>query len=287
MTRRIVPWAQLVVGVVTAGAGLVLLAEGVARSGPLGFLGWRTLVVGIVGALLARPGARAWRDAIAISAALAAGLGLFGIATTTGDVARVGLVAVTVALCAAPLAHAATVRRLPGTGAVVGAALGLGAIALLGTSGGTGVDLALSVASGLSFAGAAVLTDRAITQRPVAGVVTAALTAAGALLVVAGGILGEGWLPTTGTIGLIVVTGLGSGVAAMLARWRAAEVLGVRTARLGMVAEAPAVVATAVLVGAAAPSPDLWAALAVGVVAAAVSGRDGPVAAAEAFSGGR
>ena len=244
-------------------------------------------MVGIVGALLARPDARAWRDAVATSAALAAGLGLFGIATTTGDVARVGLVAVTVALCAAPLAHAATVRRLPGAGAVMGAVLGLGAVALLGTSGGTGVDLALSVASGLSFAGAAVLTDRAITQRPVAGVVTAALTAAGALLVVAGGILGEGWLPTTGTIGLIVVTGLGSGVAAMLARWRAAEVLGVRTARLGMVAEAPAVVATAVLVGAAAPSPDLWAALAVGVVAAAVSGWDGPVAAAEAFSGGR
>lgn len=285
--RRMVPWFDLVVGVAGAGAGILLLAVGVDRFDPFGFLGWRTLLVGLVGALLARPDAQAWRDAAAGSVGVIAALGLFGLAVTTGDVARVGLAVVVVALCAAPLIAAGASRRMPGVPQMVGGLLGAATIALLGAVEGAGADLALAAAAGLCFAATTVLTDRVSGDRPIAGLVTAQLCLAGGVLTVAGGVLGGAWLPPVDTVALLVVTVFVTGVAAMLARWRAAEVLGPLLMRPFLPLEALAVVIVATAVGASASSTDLWAATAVGVAAAVAAGWRSPLAATEGFSAAR
>lgn len=285
--RRAVPWFDLAVGVVAPGVGMLLLAVGIERFDPFGFLGWRTLLVGVVGALLARPDARAWRDAAPGSVPLIAALGLFGLAVTAGNVTRVGLIVVTVGLCATPLIAAGLTRRMPGVWQMVGGLLGAASIALLGAVEGAGADVALAAASGLGFAVATVLTDRVSGDRPIAGLVTAQLCLAGAVLTIAGGVLDGAWLPPLDSITLLVVTVFVTGVAAMLARWRAAEVLGPLLMRPFLAVEAVAVVGAALVAGVSEPSTDLWAATAVGVAGAVAAGWRSPLAATEGFSAAR
>lgn len=285
--RRAVPWFDLAVGVVAPGVGMLLLAVGIERFDPFGFLGWRTLLVGVVGALLARPDARAWRDAAPGSVPLIAALGLFGLAVTAGNVARVGLIVVTVGLCATPLIAAGLTRRMPGVWQMVGGLLGAASIALLGAVEGAGADVALAAASGLGFAVATVLTDRVSGDRPIAGLVTAQLCLAGAVLTIAGGVLDGAWLPPLDTITLLVVTVFVTGVAATLARWRAAEVLGPLLMRPFLAVETVAVVGAALVAGVSEPSTDLWAATAVGVAGAVAAGWRSPLAATEGFSAAR
>ncbi|MEX1286678.1 MAG: hypothetical protein AB1Z57_01950 [Acidimicrobiia bacterium] len=286
--RRAVPWFDLAIGIGASGAGLMLLATGIDRLGPLSFLGWRSLLLAIPGVLLARPSATAWRDALPAAAALVLALGMLGNALAGGDVATVAVVAIGIALGIGPLVHAAACPRLPTLAEGLGGALVVAGIAVLGIVDGAGPEVWLAGAAGIGFAGVVVLTERVIHDHPAPAIVMPQVLVAGAVLVGAGALLGETWLPGTDLFPLLAVTGLGTGLAAMLARWRGAEVLGPRAARLALPAEILVAVAVAIWAGGRAPDPALWAAL--GLVVAGtvvVAWHPGPLAETELFSAGR
>lgn len=286
--RRAVPWFDLAFGVLAPGAGLLLLAIGVDETGPLSFMGWRSLLVAIPGILLARPTMIAWRDAIPASLALMFGLGMLGYALDGGDLVTVGVVTVTVALTLAPMILAASCLTLPGLPETMGALGGLGTLVVLASTTGMGPDAWLAAASGVGFAAAVVLSERVIHDHPAPTVVMPALGMAGLILLGAGVVLGEAWLPTKDVVPALVVTGLVTGLLAMLARWRGVEVLGVKLARPTMGLEMLGVVAVAVWFGSGWPSTELWVALVVGLLAsAAPAWGTNRLSETELFSAGR
>ena len=215
--RRTIPWIDLVIGVAAPAAGLVLLSIGIADEGPLAFMGWRSLVLAVPGVLLARPSAVAWRDALPGGAVAVFALGMLGYALETADVASVAVVTIGVALGAAPLLFAAACPRWPGLFESVGSLLVATGLVLLASTDGFPPGLWLAAASGLGFAGVVVLTDRVLDDHPAPTVVMPQILIAGVALVVAGGLLDGVWLPSTGTIGVLVAAGLATGLAPMLA----------------------------------------------------------------------
>jgi drug/metabolite transporter (DMT)-like permease len=286
--RRTIPWIDLVIGVAAPAAGLVLLSIGVADEGPLAFMGWRSLVLAVPGVLLARPSAVAWRDALPGGAVAVFALGMLGYALETADVASVAVVTIGVALGAAPLLFAAACPRWPGLFESVGSLLVATGLVLLASTDGFPPGLWLAAASGLGFAGVVVLTDRVLDDHPAPTVVMPQILIAGVALVVAGGLLDGVWLPSTGTIGVLVAAGLATGLAPMLARWRGAEVLGASLARRLLPLEIVVGVAAGAWAEGIVPTTGLWAAtglaVAGGVVVAWPGGR---LAESELFSVGR
>lgn len=288
MMRRLVPWFDLLLGVGAAGAGLVLLASGVDGQGPLSFLGWRSLVLAIPGVLLARPSGVAWRDALPGAAALVFALGMLGYALEVEDVATVAVVVIGLAYGAGPLLHAAVCPRWPTTIEALGGVGAVAAVVVLGSTSGLTAGVWLAVAAGIGFAAVAVLTERVIHDHPAPAIVMTQILVAGVVLVVGGGTLGDPWLPGAESIPLLVVTGLATGLAAMLARWRGGEVLGPLVARRVLPLEIVVAVAVATWVGGPAPGPELWGALALALVGAvAPAWSVGPLTETEVFSAGR
>ncbi len=286
--RRAVPWFDLAFGVLAPGVGLLLIVAGIAETGPLSFLGWRSLLIAIPGVLLARPSAIAWRDAIPPSLGLMFALGMLGYALDGGDLVTVGVVTITVALTIAPMILAASCLTLPGLPETLGALGGVGTLVVLASTAGMGADAWLAAASGVGFAAAVVLTERVIHDHPAPSVVMPALGMAGVILLGAGVVLGEAWLPTRDLVPPLVVAGLVTGLLAMLARWRGAEVLGAKLARPVMGLEMLGVVAVAAWFGSGWPTTGLWTALVVGLVASAAPARGtNRLSETELFSAGR
>jgi drug/metabolite transporter (DMT)-like permease len=286
--RRAVPWIDLAIGVAAPGAGLVLLAVGVADEGPLAFMGWRSLLLAVPGVLLARPTATAWRDALPGGAVAVFALGMLGYALETSDVATVAVVTVGVALGSAPLVSAVSCPRWPSLLESVGALLVASGLVLLGTTEGFPPGMWLAAAAGLGFAGVVVLTDRVLDDHPAPSVVMPQVLIAGVALVVAGGLLEDAWLPSTDVFPVLVAAGLATGLAPMLARWRGAEVLGPAMARKALPFEIVVGVVAGTWSGGPTPTTGLWAAAALATIGAiVVAWQPGRLAETELFSVGR
>ncbi len=231
-TRRAVPIAAALGG----GFSLLLVQLGGEMSGPLFFIGARSLLAGAVLALLSSPTSATWRSGLRLGLPLVVALGGMSVALTEGSLIEIAVV-LGGGYSASMLGFSGQSDATPTPMQIVGVGLALLAVVLLWAGGTSSAVLIPAGSAAMGFGGVIVLADRRAHSVLPIPLAATALVFGGLFLVALAAVAGES---ITASI-LLGATLMGSvfvsAVGLYLARVRSLETLGAIWARRAVALE--------------------------------------------------
>jgi len=208
----------------------LLIQLGGEMSGPVFFIGARSLLAGAVLALLSRPSSATWRSGLRLGFPLVVALGGMSVALTEGS-----LIEITVVLgggySASMLGFSGKSDATPTPMQIVGVGLAVLAVVLLWAGGTSSAVLIPAGSAALGFGGVIVLADRRAHSVLPIPLAATALTFGGLFLVALAAVAGESITASILFGATLMGSVLVSAVGLYLARVRSLETLGAIWAR--------------------------------------------------------
>jgi hypothetical protein len=243
------------------GLSLLLVQLGGEMSGPLFFIGLRSLLAGLVLALLSSPTSSTWRSGLRLGFPLVVALGGMSVALTEGSLIEVAAILAS-GYSLSMLGLSGQRDATPTPMQIIGLGLALLAVALLWAGGTSAPVLIPAATAAAGFGGVIVLADRRAHSALPIPLAATALVFGGLFLTALATVAGESIALST----LMAATLLGavfvSAVGLYLARVRSLETLGAIWARRTLAVEPLGAAAVALLLGLAISSYETAALLA-------------------------